>query len=126
MAIGEPVYFVGVCAQHTPAGAGGAPLSATVIHSFDERYPKIKESTASLEAELDRRARWARGLESEVHKRDSTIRALQDELAKLRQEFDERGEWAQGLDRKIDEQARLIEALTSENQKLRGMAGVTR
>lgn len=124
IAIAEPAYFVAACSQDAWPDAGGTPISTMVIHSFDERYLKLKEIAARLEAELDKRARWARGLESEVHKRDSTIRSLQHELKSLRKEFDERGEWAQGLDRKIGEQAHLIQGLKSENAKLKRIAGV--
>jgi SAM-dependent methyltransferase len=124
LAVGDPVYFLAVCAQKPLTKRNSAGLSPAVVHSFNARYPKIKDMATRLKADVDRRAGWARELEAEVRKRDATIRWLQEKLEKLSQEFDERGKWAQGLDKTISEKEHIIRTLRLENEKLKRMAGV--
>jgi SAM-dependent methyltransferase len=122
IALGDPVYFLALCSLRP--GAETEAFPATVVHSFDARYPKTKESTARLKAEFDRRGQWAKGLEADLHRRDETIRWLQQKLDRLTEDFDERGRWAQSLDRRISKQEQLIKDLEMENERLRRRAGV--
>ncbi len=124
LAVGDPVYFLAVCARKPLTKRNSARLSPTVVHSFNARYPKVKDTATRLKAELDRRAGWARDLEAEVRKRDATVRWLQEKLDRLGQEFDDRGKWAQRLDKTISEKENIIRNLRLENEKLKRMAGV--
>jgi SAM-dependent methyltransferase len=122
MALGDPVYFLAVCSLRAKPKRPTVPT--TVVHSFDARYPKIKENVARLKAEFDKRGQWAKGLDAEVKTRDTTIRWLQQKLDRLAQDFDDRGKWAQGLDRQVSEQNQRIRNLEAENERLRSAAGV--
>jgi SAM-dependent methyltransferase len=124
LALGDPVYFMAICAKHDLGDHFRLEMSPMVLHSFEARHSNIKKSFARLKQEFDKRGRWANGLETQVYERDETIRLLRGELDSLRTEFDQRGEWAQSLEERLNTQDRLMRELTEQNQQLTRMAGL--
>lgn len=80
----QPLYFIGVCAGTERGRKAAAKLGPLATVSGTARYQSLKSHLRALEAEFDKRGRWARRLDEEVARRDRIISDLRAEAEVLR------------------------------------------
>jgi SAM-dependent methyltransferase len=80
----QPLYFIGVCARTERGRRAAAKLGPLATMSGAVRHRTLKRHLRGLEAEFDKRGRWARSLDEEIARRDRTIMNLRAEVEELR------------------------------------------